>query len=299
MNEYVERLLRLRQHQRDGHRSPHKPLLALLALGQIAQTGSSRLTWSEAEQRLSQLLAEFAPSSASGLAQRAAYPFTRLRSDGVWTLDAEVRMDDLSALRAGNPIGQFESALESQLLMEPGLVDAAAVALAVSHFPESLISDVLIAVGFNPEAALMAAAGSTPAVTEPMRRRDPNWRLAIIDSWDRCCAFCGYDGQLGGTPVGLDAAHVRWFAFEGPDALDNGLALCSLHHKLFDRGALGLDEQMRVLVSTSFTARTTAGRGLYELHGRELKPRPGTVVPRAEHVGWHTTEVFKGLPLAV
>nr|WP_246078434.1 hypothetical protein [Modestobacter excelsi] len=31
----------LRQHQRNGQRSPHKPLLALLALGRLAATGSS------------------------------------------------------------------------------------------------------------------------------------------------------------------------------------------------------------------------------------------------------------------
>jgi hypothetical protein len=34
--------------------------------------------------------------------------------------------------------------------------------------------------------------------------------------------------------VGIEAAHVRWFAFDRPDALDNGLALCALDHKLFD-----------------------------------------------------------------
>lgn len=29
------------------------------------------------------------------------------------------------------------------------------------------------------------------------------------------CAFCGYDGQLAGASVGVEAAHVRWFAFSG------------------------------------------------------------------------------------
>jgi predicted restriction endonuclease len=69
------------------------------------------------------------------------------------------------------------------------------------------------------------------------RRRSPAWRTAVLQAWDRQCAFCGYDGQLGGASAGLDAAHVRWFTFDGPDDLDNGLALCALHHKLFDLGA--------------------------------------------------------------
>jgi putative restriction endonuclease len=54
---------------------------------------------------------------------------------------------------------------------------------------------------------------------------------------------------------------VRWFNFDGPDDLDNGLALCVLHHKLFDLGVLGLSLNLLVLVSGMFTAaRQQAGR---------------------------------------
>jgi putative restriction endonuclease len=130
------------------------------------------------------------------------------------------------------------------------------------------------------------------------RRRNPGWRAAVLQAWDRQCAFCGYDGQLAGTSAGIDAAHVRWFTFDGPDDLDNGLALCALHHKLFDLGALGLDLDLRVQVSAVFTARTPAGRTVYELHERPLTPRPGTITPSADHITWHTREVFKGKPLA-
>jgi putative restriction endonuclease len=130
------------------------------------------------------------------------------------------------------------------------------------------------------------------------RRRDPTWREAIIQAWDRQCAFCGFDGQLLGATVGIDAAHVRWFALEGPEDPDNGLALCVLHHKLFDRGVLGVDLDLRIQVSTTFTARTDAGRALYDLGGHLLQARPGTAMPAVEHLGWHRREVFKGPPLA-
>ena len=108
----------------------------------------------------------------------------------------------------------------------------------------------------------------------------------------------GTTGQLAGSSVGIDAAHLRWFAFDGPDDLDNGLALCALRHKLFDRGVLGLDPHLRVLVSAAFTARTTAGRSVYELHGRALAPRPGTGVPADSNIAWHAREVFIGELLA-
>ena len=286
-----DRLLSLRLHQRDGRRSPHKPLLALLGISRLLETGVSDLPWSVAQERLADLLAEFGPASRTGRAQSAAYPFTRLRADGVWQLDADVPMDTTGPLTGVT--GSFVPEVERALRDAPERALATARVLVTSHFPESLVADVLVAVGLEPELVM----GGGPAPVE-VRRRSSAWRLAVVEAWDRHCAFCGYDGQLAGAPVGLDAAHVRWFSYGGPDELDNGLALCALHHKLFDRGALGLTEQCAVRVSSAFTARTEAGRAVYDLHDKPLRPRPGTALPAGQHLQWHRREVFKGVPLA-
>ncbi len=94
----LDRFRSLRQHQQSGRRSPHKPLLVLLALGQVARNGSSALAWQEAQPALADLVAEFGPVSKTPRAQSAAYPFTRLRSDGVWLLDTDVPMDNVGPL---------------------------------------------------------------------------------------------------------------------------------------------------------------------------------------------------------
>lgn len=290
----------LRQHQRGGLRAPHKPLLVLLALRRLAESGSSALPWSACEDELADLIAEFGPPSRTGRAQSAAYPFTRLRSDGVWVLDQDVQMDRVGPLADLQVVGRLEPSVESILHAEPALARSVARALVLSNFPETIASDVLEAVGWDPADVLsgaddLSAAGSAVAA---QRRRDPRWRYAVLQAWDRQCAFCGYDGQLGRASAGIDAAHVRWFTFDGPDELDNGLALCSLHHKLFDLGVLGLDLELQLQVSAAFSARTSAGRAVYDLHGLPLRPRPGTLVPAARHVEWHCREVFKGEPLS-
>jgi putative restriction endonuclease len=294
----LERFASLRQHQRHGQRSPHKPLLVLLALGRLAATGSSELPWSTAESELADLIAEFGPPSRTSRAQSAAYPFTRLRADGVWVLNRDVQMDLVGPLASNHITGRLEPSVESALRDDPALIPAAARALVLSNFPETVAPDVLAAVGLDPDAVLRAPDDLGDDRAAMQRRRSPAWRTALLQAWDRQCAFCGYDGQLAGATAGIDAAHVRWFNFDGPDDLDNGLALCALHHKLFDLGALGLDLDLRVLVSAVFTARTSAGRAVYELHGRLLCPRPGTITPSADHITWHTREVFKGKPLA-
>lgn len=272
----------------------------LLALSQLQRTGSSALPWSSAESSLADLIAEFGPPSRTNRAQSAAYPFTRLRTDQVWVLDHDVEMDRVTPLAQLHVTGRLEPALESALLARPTLILAAARDLALSNFPESVAADVLDAVGLIPGDVLAAGSVLTgPDGEQPLqRRRDSRWRTVVLQAWDRQCAFCGYDGQFAGATAGLDAAHVRWFAFGGPDSADNGLALCSLHHKLFDLGVLGLDPSFRVLVSGSFSARTPAGRAVYELHGQKLSPRPGTLLPAAPHVSWHASQVFKGEPLA-
>jgi putative restriction endonuclease len=182
-------------------------------------------------------------------------------------------------------------------LSRPGQIEEAARLLVDGQFPRAVAPDVLIAVGLDPDQVF--ASGSVPAPDSEKRRRSSSWPLAILEARYRQCAFCGFDGKLGSSSVGLEAAHIRWFNLGGPDEMDNGMALCSLHHKLFDRGALGLDQEYRILVSAVFSARTEAAKRTYDLQSRQLQPRRGTALPAAEHVDWHGREVFRGqsLPL--
>lgn len=291
----AERLLHLRQHQEEGIRSPHKPLLVLLALGKLAESGTSRLEWSEVEPRLVELLEEFGPPRRGG--PKPEYPFTRLRSDMVWQLSREVPMDKVSPLRTEPISGAFVQQLEDYFNEHTSEIFSTARLLVEQQFPTSVATDVLAAVGLDPDAVFASDGTRFPDVEQ--RRRSSAWRDAILQAWDRSCAFCGFDGQVGRGSVGIEAAHVRWFNFGGPDTLDNGLALCSLHHKLLDRGVLGFADPQTVVVSQTYTARSDEGRRVYELHGRSLHARPGTELPSQRHIDWHVDEVFKDPPLTM
>jgi putative restriction endonuclease len=108
LEQALERLTSLRQYQHQGKRVPHKPLLVLLALGQIEATGSSAVAWDLAQDRLAELISEFGPQTRTGRRQSAAYPFTRLRRDGIWTLDADVPDDLLGCLDRARPTGRLD-----------------------------------------------------------------------------------------------------------------------------------------------------------------------------------------------
>jgi hypothetical protein len=70
--------------------------------------------------------------------------------------------------------------------------------------------------------------------------------------------------------VAIEAAHVRWHSQQGPDEVAKALALCALHHALFDLGVLGITEDRRIRVSSLYVVRNEAGQAVDALAGKPL-----------------------------
>ncbi len=289
-DDVIRRLTSLKQYNQQGNRAPHKPLLLLLALGELVGTGSSALAFSEVENRLGRLIKEYVPTATS-VRQTAAYPFWRLQNDKIWLLDRQVASDSPRQLEGTT--GRLEPSIEALLLGNPAVLRAVVAGTLAQQFSPTLHDDILSAVGLDsleyPPLAEHAA---------PRAKRSAEWRRRVLQDWQEACAFCGFDGSLGGAPVGIEAAHVRWVNLDGPNHLDNGLALCSLHHKLFDRGVLGLSANHEIKVSRHFKASSARGQDVYDLVGIHLKPRPGTALPAPKHIEWHREQVFHGPAVA-
>jgi putative restriction endonuclease len=296
-DELLRRLSALRRAQVGGRRAPHKPLLLLWLLGRFAASGSTAVTYLEAEQPVSRLINDFGPAvtSPARARERAAMPFVHLERE-LW----DVRDAAGAPLGPGTPErgallrdsgvhGRLRPEAEA-LLAEPGVLAAAVRLLLDEHFTPALEAPICDAVGLDDalRAPAPAAAGRT------RRGRRAGFTEEVLQAYAYACAFCGYDGMLGRNPVGLEAAHVRWHSQDGPDDVDNGLALCSLHHALFDLGALGLLPDLRIQVSRLYVARGGAGRAVDELHGRPVAaPRQGRPRVDPEYVLWHGLQVFK------
>ncbi|MDX2544194.1 phosphorothioated DNA-binding restriction endonuclease [Streptomyces sp. WI04-05B] len=295
--DWLERTANLRQWTRSGARAPHKPLLFLYALGRFQQDADGELRFSAVEEDLQRLLAEYGPANRTS----PAYPFHHLVSDGVWEVRTERGPGSpgtgVLELRAVGAAGRLTPELRAALRREPSLLGRMARVLLDLNFPPSLHSDLCESVGLDLELELEPVeTGQLSAVVR--RRRDPRMREQVLTAYEYQCAFCGYDGRIGAVPVGLEAAHVRWWAFDGPDDVDNGLCLCSLHHKLFDKGVLGVDDRHRILVSQRFVGRSPAAREhVIALADRPLiGPQPGAQPVAAVHRSWHTSQVFHGSP---
>ena len=124
------------------------------------------------------------------------------------------------------------------------------------------------------------------------------FRKRVLEAYEERCAVCEYDIRFGDRLLGLEAAHIRWHSHDGRDVVSNGLALCGVHHKALDLGAMGLEGWgggFRVLVSGRVRGRSPAARRLVGLRGRGIRP-PVTAAdaPDRRFVEWHRVEVFRG-----
>jgi len=110
------------------------------------------------------------------------------------------------------------------------------------------------------------------------------FRGQVLVAYATSCAVC----QLH-EPTLLEASHILGDADGGEPAVTNGLSLCTIHHRAYDRNLLGISADARVHI----TPRLLVDRdgpmllhGLQEMHGASLTlPRKASNQPDRDHLG--------------
>ncbi|MBK1668162.1 hypothetical protein CKO28_08945 [Rhodovibrio sodomensis] len=287
--EFLGAVRGLRVWQQGGQRAPHKPLLLLYALGRF-QAGQTALPFPQVFEGLRILLRDFGPPNPT----TPIYPYTYLERtlwhngvpDELKPRRGEPRKTDLMR---HNVVASLAPEVIDLLHSQPDLVGATAHELVDAHFPDSIQEDVLRAVGLNVIAPDWVLARR--------RRRDPAFRENVLAAYEYRCAVCDFDIAIGRDVIGLEGAHIRWVQADGPPEISNGLALCVLHHKLFDLGAWGIAPDRRILISDRVHGRSKAADDLLGLHGEPLRgPVRAEDCPAETHIRWHEREVFRGRP---
>jgi putative restriction endonuclease len=287
-DDLLEKFRRVKVWQRGDERAPHKPLLILLALGRYANGHKRLLPFSEVDAPLQELLRAFGPPRKSF---HSEYPFWRLQNDGIWELSnselVESRESNNDAKKSEllkyNVSGGFSEDVFAAIQDHPELIKVIAVDLLDRCFPESFHQDILEAVNLQEAVE-----------TVERRKRDPRFRELVLTAYEYRCAICGLDLRMGGKELGLEAAHIKWHQARGPDTVENGLSLCSLHHKLFDRGAIGLGDDRTLLVSESVHGTEGLASWLLNFNGHQIRlPQRDSYAPSRDFIGWHRKEVFR------
>ncbi len=99
--------------------------------------------------------------------------------------------------------------------------------------------------------------------------RDINFRSRVLTAYSHQCAMCGVQLKL------LDAAHILPAAHpDSTDQTSNGVALCALHHRAFDRSLVTFDNDHRIHVDEAQAEefRRTGHDGGLDVFRNALRP---------------------------
>jgi len=118
------------------------------------------------------------------------------------------------------------------------------------------------------------------------------FRRTVLASHDFKCCICGLDlAEL------LIASHIIPWSVRTETRLDpcNGIALCTLHDKSFDRGLLSItpDYTIRIAGKVNSSRSDFVKQAIIEFEGFTIK-LPSRFTPNIEFLAWHLENVFLG-----
>lgn len=261
-------------------RAPNKPLLLLYALGQFMK-GHKLIPYESTHPKLRELLIEYGPPVKNDVTTED--PFVRLKNDGLWrvTPDIDHRKISRKVLKELNVHGGFTDQILDLFENEPSIIQEVAGALLERNFPKTYHDELLAKVGLDIGVRIY-------------RKRDSTFRRKVLEAYEEQCAVCGFQAKVNDSVVGVEAAHIKWHQAYGPDTEENGLALCSLHHKLFDKGIFTVRPDRKIEVS-----QLAIGSGMFkemvtDFHQKNIRtPSSHLYLPNKEFTDWHIQEVYK------
>ena len=280
--------LNLKIWKRGSQRAPHKPLLLLYALGKWS-LGQRVFNWLTVKKDVGALIDQFGGNAMPEVSN----PFTRLRNDlngELWIVDGELELGasgnpSINALNTNNNSARFHPSFEDAL-RDKQVFNRVVNELLIEHFSETQFDDILDACGINLSSGFVVKRST----------RDPEFRQAVLDAYGHKCAICDYDIQFRTKIIGVEAAHIQWHNSKGPDVVQNGVALCAIHHKLLDYGAIAFNDDYELIAATGLNgAKSQLDYLIYNHEYKQISlPRNSMSEPSVEYLRWQRKEIFKG-----
>jgi len=144
------------------------------------------------------------------------------------------------------------------------------------------------------EAEISLPSGPTESTRLVRTRLVQNFfRDAVLSSYEFKCAICNLD-----LPELLSASHIIPWSKNVERRADprNGLSLCAIHDRAFDRGLLSVGESFDILLSTRARLHSSGSRlhlvALLEAEGKMIS-LPKRFSPDPEALAYHREHIFK------
>lgn len=122
--------------------------------------------------------------------------------------------------------------------------------------------------------------------------RDRVFRRVVLRAYGERCALTGLKLINGGGRAEVAAAHIRPVEHNGPDIINNGVALSGTAHWMFDRGLIGFSDDLEIIISRQVNDRDGV-ESLINKTGRLIGPLAARDRPHPAFLAWHREHCFK------
>jgi putative restriction endonuclease len=122
--------------------------------------------------------------------------------------------------------------------------------------------------------------------------RDRVFRRVVLRAYDSRCAVTSLRLINGGGRAEVEAAHIRPVEANGPDIVNNGLALSGTAHWMFDRGLISIADDHEILISR-YVNDQDGVRAMINGTGRIHPPTRSADHPHPHFLQWHREHCFK------
>jgi putative restriction endonuclease len=121
--------------------------------------------------------------------------------------------------------------------------------------------------------------------------REASFRNKVLTAYDDTCAMTGVRMVNGGGNAEVQAAHIRPVEHNGPDVVQNGIALSATVHWMFDRGLVTLSDEYSIVVSDNHVPASWKSHLAPHLSGIRL-PKRKSEWPHPKYLRWHRENKF-------
>ena len=298
------------------HCAPYKPILLMAIMDLVAQQIIDR--------NMIQLNADLMDAFdlywvrvvGGDRASNPVMPFNYLRSEGFWHLvevdgaEPELRHVDRNEIfrriKSQTLLAQLDEAL-FQLLRVPESRDALRRVLIETYFaPES--RPIIVAVSHITTSSfaysrdlLNRSRGrftlQEPPAVEAMyvaEVRSTAFRRVIAAAYNHTCALCRIRIVTPEGRTAITAAHIVPWRHSHNDDPRNGMALCGLHHWIFDQGLIGVSTAYAIQVSPLLRLAMQHADPVLALDGQTIvRPQERSLWPARAALRWHLSSIFR------
>jgi putative restriction endonuclease len=290
LDEFLVQIDLLNLNINGGKPALKKPLCLLLIISKFENQliKENKIRFTDLEKELGELITAFGGrSNKSG--PKANQPFQYMNSSDFWVLNLPAGVElthkrdlPIKILREQETFVQLQDDIFEMLKTSREYRAIAADFILKKWWPETIQEEIL---------STLSLPIYTPISFKQQRNKE--FAEEVLSNFRYRCAICGFNATFNKSHFGLDGAHIRWFSQNGPDQINNGLALCKIHHWAFDKGAMSITPNtFKIEVSPLFIGRDNRSIEIIEsFNGREIFPFR-EAAPDQQYLDWHQDFIF-------